>query len=153
MTRFWRRYQLGQEAGFSLMEALIACALISIGLVATSQGLTVGLGGVESGRQQSVAVFLAEQRLEQVRAAALADPKLVNVTAANFPAEAYGTITSGARYRRTVAITNFVGPAGGLPTGTAGARVDVTVFYRPVSALGVQTTERGVVLSAFLGNR
>jgi hypothetical protein len=135
------------------METMIACFLIMIGLVATSQGLTVGLQGVEGGRQQSVAIFLAEQRLEQIRAAALATPQLANVTTANFPSEAYGSITGASKYRRAVAITPFVGPAGGLPTGTQGARVDVTVFYRPVTALGVSTTERQVQLSLFLGSR
>jgi len=153
MNRLRAAWSSAGTAGFTLMETLVASALIAIGLAATSQGLTVGLQGVEGGRQQSVAVFLAEQRLEQVRAAALAEPKLANVIAANFPAEGYGAIAGAARYRRTVTLTPFVGPAGGLPAGSQGTRVDVAVFYRPVTALGVSTTERQVQLSIFLGNR
>jgi type II secretory pathway pseudopilin PulG len=148
-----RRRNAAAEAGFTLMETMIACFLVVIGLVATSRGLTVGLQGVEGGRQQSVAVFLAEQRLEQVRAAARATPKLASVTTANFPSEGYGAMAGAPKYRRTVTITPFVGPAGGLPAGTQGARVDVNVFYRPVTALGVSTTERQVQLSLFLGSR
>ncbi len=33
--------------------------------------LTMGVQGVETGRQQSTAIFLAQQRMDQVKAAAL----------------------------------------------------------------------------------
>jgi prepilin-type N-terminal cleavage/methylation domain-containing protein len=147
------------DAGFTLVEIMIACTVIGAGLVATSYGLTVGIQGVETGRQQSAALFLAEQRMEQVKAVALipTEPPLVNITAATFPAEAYGAVNGGAansaKFRRTVTTTAYTGPAGGLPVGLQGMRVDVSVFYRQVSAFGVPTTERSVQLSTFLASR
>jgi hypothetical protein len=72
---------------------------------------------------------------------------LVQLTAANLPAtEAYGAITGAPGYRRTTTITSN-------PSGLSGARVDVAVFYRPVTGRGVLTTERTVSLSIFLASR
>ena len=136
------------EAGFTLAEILVACAIISVGLVAVATGFGFGVDGVEAGRQQSTAVFLAEQRIEQAKELAMRQTGLVQLTVANLPAtEAYGTITGAPpSYRRTTTITT-------TPGGTTGARVDVVVFYRPVTGRGVLTTERSVSLSIFLANR
>lgn len=136
------------EAGFTLAEILVACAIISVGLVAVAMGFGIGVDGVEAGRQQSTAVFLAEQRIEQAKDLAARSPNLADLTTANLPAtEAYGTITGAPpRYRRTTTIT-------ANPGGAAGARVDVTVFYQPVTGRGVLSTERSVSLSIFLANR
>jgi prepilin-type N-terminal cleavage/methylation domain-containing protein len=136
------------QAGFTLAEILVACAIISVGLVAVATGFGFGVDGVEAGRQQSTAVFLAEQRIEQAKELAMRQTGLVQLTAANLPAtEAYGTITGAPpSYRRTTAIVT-------TPGGTPGARVDVVVFYRPVTGRGVLTTERSVSLSIFLANR
>jgi prepilin-type N-terminal cleavage/methylation domain-containing protein len=152
--RRWRRSTLGQ-AGFTLAEILIACAVIGLGLVGVSSGLNMGVQAAETGRQQSTAVYLAEQRMDQVKAAALraSDPPFTYVTSAAFPSEAYGSITYASGFRRTVTLTPYTGPAAGLPTGVPGLRVDVTVFYRPVTAVGVLTTERSVVVSTFLVGR
>jgi prepilin-type N-terminal cleavage/methylation domain-containing protein len=143
------------EAGFTLVEIVVACAVIALGLVASSYGFTVGVQGVETGRQQTTAVFLAEQRMDQVKAAALraTNPPLGYVTAANFPSEAYGSLTNAGKFRRTVAFTPFTGPAGGLPVGAQGIRVDVDVFYQQITAFGVPITERSVRLSTFLTSR
>jgi len=135
------------QAGFTLAEILVACAIISVGLVAVSMGFGYGVDGVEAGRQQSTAVFLAEQRIEQAKDLAARNPNLADLTTANLPAtEAYGTIANAPSYRRTTAIT-------ANPGGTTGARVDVNVFYRPVTGRGVLTTERSAQLSIFLANR
>ncbi|HSE02581.1 MAG TPA: prepilin-type N-terminal cleavage/methylation domain-containing protein [Methylomirabilota bacterium] len=136
------------EAGFTLAEILVACAIISLGLVAVATGFGFGVDGVEAGRQQSTAVFLAEQRIEQAKALAMRQTGLVQLTVANLPAtEAYGTIAGAPpRYRRTTTITSN-------PGGLNGARVDVTVFYRPVTGRGVLTIERSVSLSIFLASR
>lgn len=145
LTRLKRR--TGQ-AGFTLAEILVACAIIAVGLIAVSAGFGFGVDGVEAGRQQSTAVFLAEQRIEQAKDLAARTPNLASLTVANLPAtEAYGTIPGAPpRYRRTTTIT-------ANPGGATGARVDVTVFYRPVTGRGVLTTERSISLSIFLANR
>ena len=136
------------DAGFTLAEILVACAIVSVGLVAVATGFGFGVDGVEAGRQQSTAVFLAEQRIEQAKDLAMRQTGLVQLTVANLPAtEAYGSITGAPpSYRRTTTINPN-------PGGTAGARVDVVVFYRPVTGRGVLTTERSVSLSIFLANR
>jgi prepilin-type N-terminal cleavage/methylation domain-containing protein len=136
------------EAGFTLSEILVACAIISVGLVAVATGFGMGVDGVEAGRQQSTAVFLAEQRIEQAKALAMRQTGLVQLTVANLPAtEAYGTIAGAPpRYRRTTTIV-------ANPGAVLGARVDVVVFYRPVTGRGVLSTERSVSLSIFLANR
>jgi len=135
-------------AGFTLAEILVACAIISLGLVAVATGFGFGVDGVEAGRQQSTAVYLAEQRIEQAKELAMRQTGLVQLTVANLPAtEAYGTIAGAPPgYRRTTTIT-------ANPGAVPGARVDVTVFYRPVTGRGVLTTERSVSLSIFLANR
>jgi hypothetical protein len=94
-------------------------------------------------------VFLAEQRIEQAKELAVRQTGLVQLTSTNLPAtEAYGTITGAPpRYRRTTTITD-------INTGSVvGKRVDVTVFYRPVTGRGVLTTERSVSLSIYLASR
>jgi prepilin-type N-terminal cleavage/methylation domain-containing protein len=136
------------QAGFTLAEILVALSIISVGLIAVSAGFGYGVDGVEAGRQQSTAVFLAEQRIEQAKELAMRQTGLVQLIAANLSAtEAYGSITGASTYRRTTAITTI--NAGGFD----GKRVDVNVFYRPVTGRGVLTTERSVSLSIFLANR
>ncbi len=136
------------QAGFTLAEILVACAIISVGIVAVATGYGYGVDGVEAGRQQSTAVFLAEQRIEQAKALAAQTPFLASLNSTNLPAsEAYGSISGApSTYRRTTTITSN-------PGGTTGARVDVSVFYRPVTGRGVLTTERSVSLSIFLASR
>jgi hypothetical protein len=75
-------------------------------------------------------------------------PNLADLNTTNLPAtEAYGSVSGApSTYRRTTTITSN-------PGGTAGARVDVSVFYRPVTGRGVLSTERVVTLSIFLANR
>jgi hypothetical protein len=108
---------------------------------------------VETGRQQSTAVFLAQQRMEQIKAAALkkSEPPLADITAVNFPNQGFDSMTGAERYRRNVTFTTYTAAALGLPSG--GIRVDVDVFYRPITGGGVLTTERSVRLSGFLAAR
>jgi prepilin-type N-terminal cleavage/methylation domain-containing protein len=150
---FRLRRRLGREAGFTLVEMIVTCAIIGIGLFFVAPALLMGVQNVETGRQQSTAIFLAQQRIDQVRAAALiaTEPPLANVTAAAFPAEP--TFADFPGFRRAVTLTTYVGPAGGLPTGLQGIRVDVDVFYQPITARGVSTTARSVRLSSLLTSR
>src|SRR5882672_307719 len=132
------RKALTNQAGFTLAELLAAIVIIGIGLVAVGAGFATAIQGVETGRQQTTATFLAEQRMEQVRATALGNSLVAcmgfaNVTAACFPAQAYASITNAPGYRSTVTITDYV--VGG---NVARKRVDVEVFYQPVVAWGVQ---------------
>jgi prepilin-type N-terminal cleavage/methylation domain-containing protein len=145
----WLRGGSGQ-GGFTLAEILVACAIISVGLMAVATGFGLGVDGVEAGRQQSTAVFLAEQQIERAKALGMRQTGLVQlVIGTNLPAtEAYGAIPNAPpSYRRTTAVTAAV--AGGFN----GKQVDVVVFYRPVTGRGVLTTERSVSLSIYLASR
>jgi prepilin-type N-terminal cleavage/methylation domain-containing protein len=154
---FRLRRCLGRDRGFTLIEIVIACAIIGIGLVPVAYGLMMGIQNVETGRQQSTAIFLAQQRMDQVRAAALiaTEPPLANVTAAAFPAEA--TFLDFPGFRRTVTLTTYLGPAGGLPAGLTGIRVDVDVFYTQNNQMTARPSgtnpERSVRLSNLVASR
>lgn len=134
------------ERGMTLVEVLVAVAVITIGLTAVATGMQLGTAGIATGQQETTAVFLAEQRLEDIKAFALstaAGQGFVNVIGANFPAEGYNTITSYGGYRRTVTITD--------PSATL-KRVTVDVFYRPV-AVASANAERQVTFSTTLRTR
>jgi prepilin-type N-terminal cleavage/methylation domain-containing protein len=143
----------GSQAGFTLAELLAAVFVISLGLVAVGAGFATAIQGVETGRQQTTATFLAEQRMEQVRATALGNSLVacmgfVNLTAACFPAQAYASIANAPGYRSTVTITDYI-----VNGAIARKRVDVEVFYQPVVAWGVQlSAERSVRLSTLVAN-
>jgi Tfp pilus assembly protein PilV len=137
------------ERGMSVIEILVAVFVITIGLVAVATGMQLATAGVAAGQQQTTAVFLAEQRLEDIKAFALSTNALqgwANVTPFNFPAaEAYGSVTNyvGSTYRRTTTI--------GFSTATT-KRITVSVFWVPV---GVASTnaERSVTLTVVLAAR
>ena len=136
-------------SGFTLVEIIIAAAVIGLGLVGVLAGFLYAVGGLEAGRQQTTASFLAEQRMEQLKAGALSN--FLNVTTTNYPAEAYGSLSNNGHampdYRRAVTIVD-------APEGLADTKlVEVRVFYRPVVGFGVLATEREVRLSALLTNR
>lgn len=115
------------QAGFTLLEVLITIALLSVGIIAVLSSISAGVSGIAGGRRSTTALFLSEQRMEEVKAFALSKNPLqgwTNVVAATFPAEGYNTIAGYPEYRRTVTITN--NPAGAANT----KQVEVWVFYR-----------------------
>jgi prepilin-type N-terminal cleavage/methylation domain-containing protein len=134
------------QRGMTLVEVLVAAAIITVGLTAVATGMQLATSGVTAGQQETTAVFLAEQRMEDIKAFALSTAVaqgFANVTAANFPADAYGAIASYTGYRRTVTITD--------PSATV-KRVTVDVFYLPV-AVASTNTERQVSVSTALRTR
>lgn len=131
------------QSGFTLVEILVAIAILMIGLVAVMQWFPMGTAGVETGRRQSTAVFLAEQKIEQIRAWALstgATQGFATVvagggcfTAANGPCalDNFNTIPGYPGYQRTVTV------APGPTATTTMVRVQVT--YRRVTAQATLT--------------
>ncbi len=59
------------QFGFTLAEIMVAVAIILVGLVAVLQWFPFGTQGMDTGKRQSTAVFLAEQKLEQIKAFSL----------------------------------------------------------------------------------
>ena len=135
------------QRGMTLVEVLVAVAVIAIGLTAVAMGMQLGTAGVAEGQQQTTAIFLAEQRLEDIKAFALstdAGQGWTNVTNATFAAaEAYGAIAGYTTYRRTTTITT--------PTATT-KRVTVSVLWRPIGISSV-SSERSVTVSTVVTSR
>lgn len=126
------------RCGFTLVEVLIAAGIITVGLTAVAAGFQHALDAVEVGRQQTTALFLAEQQLEQVKALALLD--FDRVTTTSFPAE--DPVPGYPQYRRIVEVV----PS---PVGmTTTVRLQVTVAYRPGTA-----APRMVTLATILSRR
>ncbi len=60
---------VADERGMTLAEVLVALVIISIGLVGLASVMPISSYGIQEGNQMSTATFLAEQRLEQLKAA------------------------------------------------------------------------------------
>ena len=137
------------RAGFTLMEVLITIAFVSVGIVAVLSSVSVGVSAIDRGRRSTTALFLAEQRMEQIKGFALSKNPLqgwANVGAGSFPAEAYGTIAGYPDFRRTVTVTNS-------PGGAVNAKqVEVWVFYR-LATPSASGAENAVTAATLLVSR
>lgn len=136
------------QRGFTLAEVLVATFVLAIGLVAVATGFQYATSGVETGKGETTAVFLAEQRLEQLKAVALTDWTNATLNAGT-TTEAYGSIANAFAYRRVTTITDS--PGG---TCTANCKLmQVSVFYKPVTGQGQLDQERRVDLITMLVSR
>ena len=154
MTHLFPRNQ----AGMTLAEVLVATFLIAIGLMALLAAAPLGIGGMETGRQQSTAIYLAQDKMERIKSWSLSiSPNPVQQGFGTIlPAgtcfaagqgacatENYGTIAGYPGYRRVVTV---LADPGSPATRT---RVTVQVFYTPRGD-NVQTAERQVTVSTVL---
>lgn len=110
----------------------MAVSILMVGLVAVMQWFALGTSGVDTGRRQSTAVFLAEQKIEQIKNSAASQGFATLVQGGACCAnEAFNTIPGYGDYSRTVTIANG-------PTATT-KLVRVQVSYRRVTDRGTQT--------------
>ena len=152
---------LRSESGLGLVEILIAVGIITVGLVAVMQAFPVGTQGMDVGRRQSTAVFLAEQKLDQIKAWALSTQTVPvqqgfntilpggTCFNANNPCaqENFNTIAGYPDYSRIATVNCPAGPpAGPCPTATT-ATVQVQVLYRN------STGQDQVTLATLLSDR
>lgn len=143
------------QSGLTLIEILVALAIIMIGLVAIMQWFPVGTQGMDTGRRQSTAVFLAEQKIEQIRSWALStaagqgfstvDAGGLCFTAADGACrnDGFATIPGYPEFSRTVTVqcVNSGPPptvvASPCPASATSRLVRVQVAYRQVTAVGI----------------
>lgn len=134
------------DDGFTLVEILAATALIGIALVAMSAAVQHGLSGIEIGRGASVAVFLLEDKLEELRALSLVDwdnDALVPGTTTDY-CQPSGVTCSPMPAPGAFKRTTTVSAAESSPCAPRCKLVTVSVFYRPITPLGQLDIERRV---------
>jgi type II secretory pathway pseudopilin PulG len=145
-----RPWMIRDQQGFTLTETIAAVGFLAVALVGLLAAMGHGTTSVDSARRGTTAVFLAEQKMEEVKAVALAD--WPNLTMARFPADEYcppGTVPVNCPipgypdYHRTVTVKD--NPNGLLAT----KQIEVRVFYRPVGG-GAETS---VVVSTLVVQR
>jgi hypothetical protein len=119
------RSRFTDEAGFSLAEVMVAACILCVGLVSLAQLFAISTRGNAAARNNTYAVLLAEQKMEQLRGLT------------------WGFDTAGLPLSDTSTDLSAVGtqagcpaPAGGngtglspSPTGTLGANTDGWVDY------------------------
>lgn len=133
--------------GHSLAEVLVAACVLSVGLAAVATALQYAAGAVDEGRAETAAVLLAEDRLELLRSAALADWSH-GLLAPGITREAYGAIAGAPGFRRETTVSDRGGPGCGdpAPTSVTCKTARVAVSYRPASG-GERRVELATVLA------
>lgn len=140
------RRVLEAEDGFTLAEALTAMAVLVVGLMAVAVAFHYALTGIETGRGETTAAFLAERAIEELKAVALVDwgnASLAPATRIEYCLPARDACTPAptpGAYRRTTTISDS-------QSGPCAARckiVRVTVFYIPLGGTGRLDQERRV---------
>lgn len=71
------RTAAGSQAGFTLVEALIAMVVLSFGLIAVTNLMLVAATSNGVANQSSAATSVASQQLEQLKACTFTDPQLI----------------------------------------------------------------------------
>jgi type IV pilus assembly protein PilV len=138
-----RIFQERYQRGLTLVEVLVALSIVTVGLMATAVGLHQATTLLEVGRQQTTALFLAQQRLEQVKASALWD--FDGLASTKFQPE--NPVSGYPAYRRAVEI----GPTAAGLAHTV--RVEVTVTYRPATTVLTASSEQTVTLATVMSRR
>jgi hypothetical protein len=144
---------------------LVATTLLTIGLIAIATGFQHATSGVVMGRGETTAVFLVEQRLEQLKARALAsftDGALDEGTTTEYCLSsliAAGTTNCqagdvpGPSYTRTTVITDVTAGAGCPAAPVSCKQLQVRVTYRPLAGTGDLSTPRAVDVVTMLAPR
>jgi type II secretory pathway pseudopilin PulG len=153
------------QRGMTLVEILIAAAVLMVALVGLASGIPIASYGIQEGSQLTTATFLANQRLEQVKAAAWTstpgpDTLGVGPTAApvgtlgiTFPDET-PMANPYTQYTRQVRITDC-----GVGLGCGGSvlpdlrQVTITVSYIPLTGVGVGASAKSAIVTMLVTRR
>ena len=171
--------RFANQRGMTLVEIMIAVAIIGVGLTALAQVIPLAAYGIHEGNHLSTATFLANQRLEQMRNARWEDGTLpcgagaamdqlgVSATATAAPissctgggvtfpdenpvAAPYDAYSRTARVTRCLVATD----CNGIVDGDL-RKVTVTVTYRPIAAgIGVSApASKATTISMYVAKR
>ena len=144
---------------------LIATALVTVGLLALFTGFQYATSGVATSGGETAAVFLAEQRIEQLRAQAMLDfsaPALAAGTmqdycvaghAAGGTSVCQNSPPAGVSYMRTTAISDVTTGTGCPLTPLSCKQIEVRVSYRSVTSTGTLDQSRVVDVVTVVGPR
>jgi prepilin-type N-terminal cleavage/methylation domain-containing protein len=161
------RRLVSDRRGMTIMEIMIAIAIMAVGLAALSSAIPIAAYGIQEGSQLSTATFLANQRLEQARNATWNSVDKLGISASSTAAPVGdGGVTTFpdespmaapyAGYTRTVQVTDCgVGPGCSAIVDASLRQVTVTVSYRPMSGVGVATaaTTKSAVVTMYIAKR
>ncbi len=160
------RYFLDQR-GMTLVEILVAVAVLMVALVGLASGIPIASYGIQEGSQLTTATFLANQRLEQVKAAAWPStpgPDTLGVSASataaplgtlgiTFPDET-PVAAPYTQYTRQVRITDC-----GVGLGCGGMvlpdlrQVTIRVSYTPLTGVGVSGNTKSAIVTMLVARR
>lgn len=173
------KLSLGNSAGLTLVEVVIALGVITVGLLALIAAMPLSTSLIGKSSRQTTAAFLAQQRLEQIKnakwsfapaadclgvsASDTAAP--VTATWANcpgaapggfvtYPDEGLNTMAGYPHYERRVRIRNCEVATCGMATATL-RRVTVTVSFASMTGVGTlnAATPENVQLVTLLARR
>lgn len=145
----------------ALIDVAMSAAIALISLVALAQVIPVAVMATTQGNQVSTAIFLAEQRIEEIKAWTLStatspvqqgfetirqDGSGTCHTATTGPCrdQAYNSIAGYPTFRRAITITD--NPDGITDTKS----VVITVFFRLPTPAGLSTSESSARISALV---
>ena len=99
------RRSTGPASGFAILEVVIAAIVLSITAVGMALMFSTGQAYVLGEGDTRVAIFLAQQQIEQVRAAGWNSAPITDPNASGGPIGTATTVTLGGRtYSRTTAV-------------------------------------------------
>ena len=138
---------------------------MTTGLLALVTGFQYATSGVAASGGETAAVFLAEQRIEQLRAQAVLEfsaPALAAGTMTDYCVAGHGaggtsacqqTPPSGLSYTRTTTISDFTAGTGCPAAPLSCKLIEVRVSYRSVTSTGALDQSRAVDLVTVVGPR
>ena len=147
---------VARQQGLTLTEVLVALTVLSIGLLALVSLLPLAASGLHQGAHRSRAIFLASQRLEQVKHAvgmAEREHDPLSEAAVRFPDESALPAPHEA-YSRTVQVRDCNHAPGCSGVRAPGvSQISVTVTYPTPSGQATAAGRGSVLLSTYIGAR